>query len=134
MGGKTNNLIFKIMAFNGTEGSFISLADGAEMTETFRNTFLGNGRTRKAIFFGKDKLMELLNQTDCVGIRCYFGGVVTTVDPKSSVVDYSLVLVGAKANENDMVGEMDKILDDGVPCPAQCGMANPLNPATVTTL
>lgn len=122
------------MAFNGTEGSFITLTAGAAMTETFRNTFLGNGRTRKAVFFGKDKLLEILNQTDCVGIRCYFGGVVTTVDPKSSVIDFSLVMVGATANENDMLGEMDKILDDGVPCPAQCGVSNALNPSTLANL
>lgn len=115
------------MAFNGTEGSFISLNAGSEMTEAFRNNFLANGRTRKAIFFGKDKLMELLNQTDCVGIRCYFGAVPTTTDPKTSILDFSLVLVGAKANENDMVGEMDKILDDGYPCPSHCSIANPLN-------
>jgi hypothetical protein len=114
------------MPFNGTEGSYITLTDGSALTKLFRDTFLTDGREIKGVFFGKEKLIELLNQTDCVGIRCYIGGKVVERS-NQPVVDFSMVLVGAKADESDMTGATDKVLDDGVPCPNKCGVSNPLN-------
>jgi len=102
------------MAFNGTEGEFITLAEGGEMTKAWRE---GDNGSTKAVFFGRDKLIEILNQEDCVGIRMYFG--------KNEDNEKSLVLVGASADENDQV--QGKILDRGAPCPKVCATANALN-------
>ncbi len=100
------------MAFNGTEGSFISLNDGAVLTKTYRT----NHKNKKiAQFFGKDKLLDLLNQTGAMGIRIYFG---------ERDGDLELVLVAADANENDL---LDKILDKGWSCPTNCSVNNALN-------
>lgn len=115
------------MAFNGNEGIFISLATGSAMTKDYRDTFLTGDRKRKAVFFGKEKLMSLLNQTDCVGIRCYFGAETVSEGDKTWK-ELSLVLVGADANENDQLGANNQILDHGIPCPMQCDTnGSPLN-------
>jgi len=115
------------MAFDGTEGAFITLEEGTSLTQKYRNDFLVNGRTKKAIFFGKSKLMDLLNQTDCKGLRIYFGA--EQPDPMKPV-ELALVLVGAKADETDMIGANDKILDRGTPCPTQCDLTSALNGST----
>jgi hypothetical protein len=100
------------MAFNGSEGTFIDLNEGAGLTKSYRN----NHRNKKiAQFFGKDKLLELLNQTDAVGIRIYFG---------ERDGDIELVLVASDKNENDIIG---KILDLGLNCPTNCSSRNALN-------
>jgi hypothetical protein len=114
------------MPFNGSEGNYISLTEGSALTKLFRETFLNNGREVKGVFFGKEKLIELLSQPECVGLRCYIGG---KVEERSGlpIVDFSMVVVGAKADESDMVGASDKVLDMGIPCPNKCGVSNPLN-------
>ncbi|MFT6923231.1 MAG: hypothetical protein ACJA1C_002241 [Crocinitomicaceae bacterium] len=100
------------MSFNGTEGEFITLEEGADLTAAWRNT--GHG-TVKGYFYGKEKLQELLSG-DSEGIRIYFG--------EGSEGIANLVLVGADAEENDL---LDKILETGIPCPKNCSTNNPLN-------
>ncbi len=119
------------MAFDGTEGTFISLEEGVTLTQTYRSNFLVDGRTRKAIFFGKDKLLDVINQTDCEGIRIYFGA--KQGDP-GKAMELALVLVGAKADETDMIGATDKILDRGTPCPTQCDLTSALNGSASTNV
>ncbi len=115
------------MAFNGSEGTFISISEGSTMTKDYRNTFLTGDRKRKAIFFGREKLMSLLDQADCVGIRCYFGAVEVTEGDKTWE-ELNLVLVGANTMENDQIGANHQILDHGIPCPMQCDTnGSPLN-------
>ncbi len=114
------------MAFDGTEGTYITLEEGSALTSHYRNVFLTGNRQRKGVFFGKDKLLAILNQTECVGIRCYFGAVDVT-NSGGPATEISLVLVGAGADENDQLSAMDKILDYGVPCPTKCGSTNSLN-------
>lgn len=101
------------MAFDGNEGSWISLDDGALLTETYREN---NPGKLKGYFFGKDKLETLLNQSDSMGIRIYYG--------EDANGTQKMVLVGAKANQDDI---LDKVLDFGEPCPSQCGNDNVLN-------
>lgn len=103
------------MAFDGSEGSYISLEDGADLTAAWRSG--GNGDI-KGYFFGKDKLQFLLDQTGSEGIRIYFGE--TTTEEKT------LVLVAANSDEDDIITG-GKILDIGVPCPVKCGRSNDLN-------
>ena len=101
------------MAFNGTEGGQISLTDAAKMTEEYRKN---NPNRKKARFFGKDILQELLNQENCMGIRIYYG--------ESEDGERELVLVGAGADENDL---LDLVVDYSAPCPGFCSSSNKLN-------
>ncbi len=102
------------MAFNGTEGEFISIDEAGQMTAAWRNG--GNGDI-KGVFFGKEKLEALLNQDGAVGIRMYFA--------ENTKEEVALVLVGVEADQNDIV--TGQILDRGTYCPDVCGASNPLN-------
>lgn len=101
------------MAFNGSEGDPITLAQGAEMTQRFRNNFPNLARGR---FFGKDLLQQILNQSGCKGIRFYFA--------QNASNQLELVICGADQNENDM---LNLIGDVSVVCPPTCGTKNSLN-------
>ena len=101
--------------FNGNENHDITLAEAAALTKRFRDQM--NPTDRKGGFFGKEKLLEILNQTDCVGIRYYYG-----LDRDNKQV---LVLTGVLANEDDMV---DGVLAElALPCPIRCSNDNALN-------
>lgn len=101
------------MAFDGKEGAQITLQTGADMTEEYRQQ---NPGERKAHFYGKDILLDLLNQQDCQGIRMYYG-----IDNNG---DKELVLVGANSDESDMT---NLVVDVSTPCPNRCDTASPLN-------
>ena len=103
------------MAFNGKEGEEISLETASSWTENYRNQMVSGDL--KGHFFGKDHFIAILEQTDCVGIRIYNG-----IDDNDKPV---LIMVGAKANEDDLVDGI--ILDKATPCPNNCGRANVLN-------
>lgn len=104
------------MAFDGNEGEQITLAEGAALTKAYRDK---NPSAIKARFFGRDKIEQILAQTDCKGLRLYYGyGADGTPE---------LVMVGADSNENDM---LNIVLDVSVPCPHRCSSTNPLNSDT----
>ena len=103
------------MAFNGDEGTVVSLDDASRWTANYRRTIDSGEIT--AQFVGKNKLLEILEQDDCVGVRIYYG---IGDDGKKN-----LVLVGAKADENDM--EEGIIVEKLSPCPPLCPSRNPLN-------
>jgi hypothetical protein len=103
------------MAFNGKEGTVVSLNDAAGWTAAYRATITPGDRI--AHFFGKDKINDILNQTGCMGIRIYHG-----LDANGEKV---LVLVGADANEDDM--EHGVIVEKSTPCPPRCSKKNALN-------
>ena len=100
------------MAFDGTEGTMITLNEGAALTRNYRNN---NPRKSLGVFFGREKLLDLLNQPECMGIRIYFG---------EENRDLQLVLVGADANQDDI---LDLILDLGLDTPPYSGASNALN-------
>lgn len=102
------------MAFNGSEGGSITIQQGAQLTSKFK---LKHPNAIKGRFFGKEILEQILAQNGCMGIRMYFG-------LGQGQNEMQLVIVGADANENDM---LDLIADLSVPCPATCGSANQLN-------
>lgn len=114
------------MAFDGTEGTFITLTEGSGLTQEYRDNYLSGNAERKAVFFGRDKLEDLLAQPNCKGLRFYFGAVDKSHDG-NTWTELDLVVVGADANENDQLGTEDKILDKGNPCPTYCSTANALN-------
>lgn len=101
------------MAFDGTEGGEITLSEGANLTKEHR---LRNPTAIKARFFGKDILNKIMEQEGCMGIRIYYG-----LDENGK---RQLVLVGADADENDM---LDLVVDTSVPCPNLCSSPNDLN-------
>jgi hypothetical protein len=103
------------MAFDGKVGEEITLATASSCAENYRNQMVSGDL--KGHFFGKDHFNAILEQSDCVGIRIYNG-----IDGNSKPV---LIMVGAKANEDDLVDGI--IVDNGVPCPDRCGRANDLN-------
>ncbi len=101
------------MAFDGTEGGAIPLADGSAMTNEYRRR---NPNERLAHFFGRNILQEILEQENCVGIRIYYG--------INEAGERELILVGADADENDI---LDLVADVSTPCPHACASPNPLN-------
>lgn len=101
------------MAFNGSEGSTISLAQGETMTEYYRRA---NPNSIKGVFIGKDLIEDILAQSGCVGIRTYFA--LDSNDKET------IVIVGADATEGDITGGI--IVNDGKPCPPSCKQS-PLN-------
>lgn len=103
------------MSFNGSEGAFISLEEGAVMTANYRNT-IQPGEVI-GVFMGKEKIEKILEQPGCVGMRFYFA-----INEKG---EKTLVLVGTDANQNDIVDGL--IGDDCSPCPKLCSIENDLN-------
>ena len=102
------------MSFTGNEGAYVNLTDASAWTATYRNI---NPGATKAHFFGRNKLMEILGQPGCVGIRAYYA-----IDAQQKK---QLVLVGADANEKDMAGA-GLILDQALPCPSNCDQGSAL--------
>jgi hypothetical protein len=103
------------MSFNGNEGEFVTLSDASRWTANYRNT-IQPGEVI-ALYGGKEKLLELLNQDNCVGARIYFA-----IDDDGNK---NIVFVGVEENENDM--ENGLLLDKWLPCPTRCPKKNSLN-------
>lgn len=101
------------MSFDGTEGASISRTDAGTMTANYRTKNPGD---TKGHFIGKEILESILAQTDCQGIRIYYG--IDGEDAKQ------LIIAGADSNEDDI---LDLIADYMVPCPSRCGTNNVLN-------
>jgi hypothetical protein len=105
------------MSFTGNEGSFISLATGADLTANYRS---GQLDPVLGQFLGANKLQTLLGQTGCVGLRIYYGMDGETGAP-------TIVVVGVNSSQNDILGTEPLILDTALPCPSYCGSSNDLN-------
>jgi hypothetical protein len=103
------------MSFDGNEGKVVTLEEAASWTTNFRNS-IQPGETI-AHFIGKNKLQEILEQENCVGVRIYYG-----LDEHGAK---NLVFVGADENENDLVDGV--ILDFAKKCPPSCSERNQLN-------
>lgn len=101
--------------FTGQENHAISLSEASQMTNNFRNSARANQITGG--YFGKDIILKILEQPNCVGIRYYYG--------VNSMQDPVLVLVGVDENGDDLyngvLGELSQ------PCPPYCSSPNPLN-------
>ena len=107
------------MAFNGTEGAVIDLTTASQWTANYRATGVN---LTLAQFFGKNIINSILAQPGCVGIRIYYA--------KDATGKKILIMVGADANENDMLGTPSApgvIADFALPCPNHCSINNALN-------
>jgi hypothetical protein len=103
------------MSFNGNEGDYITLEEGAAMTASYRSSVQPGTVTGQ--FVGKEKLIQILNQPNCVGIRMYYG--------LDEFNENSIVAVGVDSNENDITN--GHIIDRFIKCPPRCSKRNPLN-------
>lgn len=103
------------MSFNGSEGRAIDPNKAGEWTKSFREAHSGE---ITAHFFGRDILMNILNQQDCRGIRFYYG-------TDGSVPQ--LIAVGADGDENDQLGGNRIVADESISCPTNCSQPNILN-------
>jgi hypothetical protein len=103
------------MSFDGYEGKIVSLQEASIWTANYRNS-TQPGETI-AHFIGKNKLLELLEQENCVGVRIYYG-----IDENG---EKNLIFVGADENENDLQDGV--ILEYAKKCPPFCSNKNPLN-------
>lgn len=93
------------MAFNGKEGEFIPLLEAESETSAFRSSGIS---TINGYFLGRQKIQELLAQTDAQGLRIYF---------TKKQGELNLVVVAANSNEEDITA---KALNSGKPCPPIC--------------
>jgi hypothetical protein len=103
------------MSFTGNEDQQITLTEGAALTAEYRNNagqdpVLGH-------YVAKSILTDILTQTNCVGIRVYYG--------QKTNGEKQLVIVGVDADENDLYEGI--IADRSTTCPPYCSTANPLN-------
>jgi hypothetical protein len=105
------------MKFNGKENHKINLEEAAKLTSNYRNQFESGKKYIKGEAFGKNAIIDMLNQPNCVGTRIYYG--------LKNDGTQCLVLVGVDADGNDLVDGV--ILDMGTSCPPHCSTDNPLN-------
>ncbi len=103
------------MSFNGKEGSEVTLSEASTWTANYRKT-VPVGDTL-AHFVGKNQLLKILNQPDCVGVRYYYG-----IDEVGAKV---LIAIGVTSDENDMTSGV--IIERMIACPPRCSTRNSLN-------
>lgn len=98
---------------NGTEGTFIQRGQARTMSTDYRNSasFTANLQ-QEGILFGKNKISQILNQTNCLGIRIYYGRAGSTANDEPT-----MIIVGTDSSGNDIPA---LILDMGIPCPDNC--------------
>lgn len=98
----------------------ITLDAAAKLTKKYRSigTIVPSlGVLIKGEFFGKNAMVEILNQNGCVGLRMYYGA--------DDLLVPHMVIVGVDANGDDQV--TGKIAEHSMLCPPACGTLNKLN-------
>jgi hypothetical protein len=100
--------------FKGNEGEKITIEEAVKFTENYRNSEKADAI--KAEFIGKELLVEMLNQDECVGIRFYFG--------RHDNGNLNIIVVGADIKGNDLYNGI--IAERLPPCPPFCPDSSPL--------
>ncbi len=104
------------MSFTGHENHDFPLAQAAEWTKNYRDANPGD---TKGHYFGKDALLAILAQNNCVGLRIYYALDDQTPRKKQ------LIVVGVTPDQNDIYNGL--IAERSIDCPPTCGIDNPLN-------
>jgi hypothetical protein len=99
-----------------TDGEFITLKEGGEYTQRYRNQFTDPTTIIKGHLVGRNKVDILLKQDGAVGLRMYYG---LTEDNEQCIV-----LVAVDKNGDDMT---ELIVERLKPCPPYCSSGNALN-------
>jgi hypothetical protein len=97
---------------NPNQDQSISLAEAIEMSAHYRNGDSFNGDYGG--FFSREALLAMLGQSDCAGIRYYYG--------QNS--DNAPVLVGATEDSVDLYNS--ELCEMATPCPTCCDLESPL--------
>lgn len=103
------------MSLTGNENHDISLSEAADLTKNYRNT-ISTGATI-AHYIGKSAIQSLLNQSNTVGVRIYYG----------LNADGSKELVATGVNQSGDDQYQGILLDRTIKCPQECSASNPLN-------
>jgi len=93
-------------------GSFITVSTAEDWVETFRTDHVSSS---KGHFFGMNKLQQLLDLDNCMGVIFYHA-----VDDQG---DRTLVAVAVDNGNQELYhtnGNDDLALDGSVPCPMKC--------------
>jgi len=102
------------MALTEDDGGYISLTKAREMVSDYKDD--PNPNQEEIInshYFGKNKILEVLNQKDTIGIRIYHAK-----GPKvDGTIVQQIILVGVDREENEI---HDKLLDISTLCPPHC--------------
>ena len=107
------------MSFTGDENHDITATNAGVMTKRYRDSFPAGSNPTLGGFFGKTALLAILNGPNCVGIRYYYA--------LDSAGNKQLVLVGADASENDLMGHDNPCKETSILCPTHCGANDVLN-------
>jgi hypothetical protein len=125
-------------------GAFISLEEMTTLTNNHDEDHVNQksfGTHVKAMCFGKDKIIELLDQPGATALRIYYGIKVDT--DGDGIKEKKMILVAVDEEGNDILpsettnaapggvvskGAMAKILDSGLPCPEYCSKPKPIEP------
>ena len=143
MGLRSTTVFFPViiqhLAFSSTKtivmSHLISLSAAIALTSNYKkqkesllnNTMQGGNVLPDCETFDREAFDALLKQEGCTKVRIYFG-----MDEKNMV---KLVIVGVDANDNDMVPQQTRsleedttvIIEDGLRCPEMCPPSSPLN-------
>ena len=92
------------MSFTGNENHSISLLAASELTANYRTN---HPSAVKGFYFSQSAIQAILDQSDCVGIRIYFG--------EDELENPQLVICGVKANEDDL--DEGLLAEFGIACP-----------------
>ena len=103
------------MSFTGNENHDIPLAQAAAWTKNYRDT-ITSGDTI-AHYFGKQAIVNILAQANCVGMRIYYA--------LDEAGQKQIIAVGVDANGNDLYTGL--LAERTIRCPQMCSSANPLN-------
>jgi hypothetical protein len=123
-------------------GAFISLEEMNQLTKNHDDEHVNQKSLDphvKAICFGKDKVLELLDQPGATALRIYYGLKIDT--DGDGIKEKKMVLVAVDENGDDIVplpqeasalssgiqakSMQAKILDAGLPCPSYCAGKRP---------
>lgn len=117
-GEKITSVMDHVIKLTGKEDHSISLADASRLTSNFQK-----GAEADAIiggYFGKEALVNILQQEGCVGLRYYYGMDQDGI-PR-------MVLVGVNEDGNDMIE--GQLAERATLCPPLCSEKNELNSPT----
>lgn len=96
------------MQFTGKEDHQISLEEAIKLVKNFKNKV--GEEVVKAHFIGKEAILKVLDQENCVGVRIYYA--------ENDEGKPELVVVGVNENGKDLVEGL--ILERTWPCPPYC--------------
>lgn len=102
------------MSFTGNENHDIPLSEAAALTANYRKSHPG---AILGEYFSKKALIAILEQSECVGARIYFG------EDENRIL--RMVITGVTENQNDLYNGL--LAEKGWQCPPYCSTENPLN-------